>query len=464
MVATESSTAGPREWVREQPSLAGIRADAGLALVLALSSFVTALLYQRTQIYDVVADPWVWVLGIGLVALPLALRRVYPVPVGIVVSVGFFVCGQFGVPDLLIVQIALFIAIYTIGAWEPNRTLALWSRVAITSGMFLWVFITLIVASSDEDFLPDAPRSGIFSVYATFAVIQIITNLMYFGGAILFGERSWRSARTQAQLETQGQELKLERQTSAAQAVALDRLEISRELHDVVAHHVSVMGVQAAAARCSLDQSPERAAEALGVVEESAQSAIIELHSLLHTLRAPHGDVGDVSSTVGVGQLSALIATSQSSGTPTTLIIAGTPRALPMLVDVALYRVVQEALTNVRKHAGRGAQATVRLRFETDAVEVEISDDGVQQRLTHAGIASVTPPASSSGLGGGRLSSTALNNTTLRGADIGGTGLGLRGMHERIEAVGGSLTHGRRERGGFMVRARMPHPSTERPQ
>lgn len=436
MVGSGLRATTSHEWVREQPGRAGVRADAGLAVLLALSSFVTALLYQRTQIYDEVAAPWVWVLGIGLVSLPLALRRIYPVPVAVIVSIGFFICGQFGVPDLLIVQIALFTALYTVGAWEKNRTLALWSRVAITAAMFVWVFISLIIASSDEDFLPDAPRSGIFSAYATFAVIQIITNLMYFGGAFFFGERAWRSARTQAQLEAQGRELELERTTSAAQAVALDRLEIARELHDVVAHHVSVMGVQAAAARRSLDRDRERAASALAVVEQSAQSTITELHSLLNTLRTPASSAQEATSTVGVAQIPALISTSQSTGTPTTFIVAGAPRTLPMLVNIALYRVVQEALTNVRKHAGRGASATVRLRYETAAVEVEISDDGVQQKLTS-------------------------NAQPIGFEEFVGAGLGLRGMHERVEAVGGSVAYGRRERGGFIVRARVPHIAPE---
>lgn len=424
------------EWVRERPDGALVRIDAAIAVLLALASLLTAMLYQRTGIYDETAAPWVWAVGIGLAALPLAVRRRYPVPVAVAVSVGFFVCGQFGVPDLLIVQICLFLALYTIGAWEPNRVLALWSRVGITAAMFAWVIISLIISSSDESFMPGAPRSGIFSAYATFAVIQIITNLIYFGGAFFFGERSWRSARAQAQFDAQAIELDLERRTSAAQAVALDRLEIARELHDVVAHHVSIMGVQAAAARRSLARSPETAEQALTVVEESAHATITELRSLVHTLRSPDDSPEDASTTVGVAQLPALIATSQSAGTPTSFVVAGTARPLPLLVDIALYRVVQEALTNVRKHAGRGAAATVRLRYEADAVEVEIADDGVRQRLPAAPRAGVMDPST-------------------------GSGLGLRGMKERLGAVGGSLESGRRERGGFLVRARVPHRPPE---
>lgn len=416
----------PAEWVRPAPDRSGLRSDIGLAALLAVSALTTALLYQRTGMFEETAEPWVWALGLGLATLPLAVRRRYPVRVAVLVSAGFFVCGQFAVPEILIVNIALFLSLYTVGAWEPRRALAFWSRFAIAGAIIVWLVVSLIVSSSDADAYPGISRSGLFSAYATFAVIQIITNLMYFGAAFFFGERSWRAARTQAQLEARGRELELERRTSAAQAVALDRLEIARELHDVVAHHVSVMGIQAAAARRTLEADPRRAAQALEVVEASAHDAVTELRRLVRTLRTPETETG--SSTIGIAQLGALVEESQSSGVPTTLIVAGSPRPLPMLIDVALFRVAQEALTNVRKHAGRGASAEVRLRFSAEAVEVEVSDDGVQQRM---------------GVGGEPAG--------------GSSGLGLRGMRERIGAVGGTVETRRRERGGFLVRAAVPN-------
>ncbi|RGE20784.1 sensor histidine kinase [Leucobacter sp. wl10] len=418
---TSATGAATAEWVRPRPGREGMQADIGIAVLLAIASPLMGLLYLRTGLYEDVAEAWVWVVGIAFVALPLALRRRFPVPVAILVAIGFFICVQFTVPDGLIVQICLVLALYTVGAWEQNRRLALWTRFGIAAGIVLWVVLNLIVTSADENFLPGLPRTGIFSAFATFAAIQIITNLIYLGAAFVFGERSWRAAQSQAQLEAQGRELELERQTSAAQAVALDRIEIARELHDVVAHHVSVMGIQAAAARRSLDPDPDRARAALEVVEKSAHSAVEELRRLVRTLRTPETEG---ASTVGIAQLSALVAESQSAGVPVTLIVTGDPLPVPLLVDVALYRVVQEALTNVRKHAGRGATAEVRLRFETGAVEVEVSDDGVRQTLEHH--------------------------------DASGSRLGLRGMRERVGAVGGDLSAGRRERGGFMVRARVP--------
>lgn len=414
----------PTAWIRPQPGREALRTDSVLAAVLAVSALTTALLYERIGIYDSTADYWVWAVALGLGTLPLAFRRLYPSASAVAVAVGFFVAGQFGVPEILIINITLFLALYSVGAWERNRVLAFWVRFGIATGLLVWLIIALIISASDTSAFPGVSRAGLFSAFATFAVIQIITNLMYFSGSFYFGERAWRSARTQAQLEAQGRELELERRTSAAQAVALDRIAIARELHDVVAHHVSVMGIQAAAARRLLDRDPARAAASLDIVESSAQATVEELRQLVHTLRDP-GNEG-VSSTLGIAQLPDLVRDSQNAGVPTTFIVAGDPHPLPMLVDVALYRIVQEALTNVRKHAGHGAEATVRLRFSAHFTEVEVSDNGVRQTLVTA-------------------------------SDL--PGLGLRGMRERIGAVGGSVTAGRRESGGFMVRANVPYAS-----
>lgn len=409
-------------WVRPAPSRSELRADAAFAALIAVGAALSVLLYERIGIYKEVADPWVWVLGLGLCILPLAVRRRYPEAVLLLVAVGFFVCGQFGVPEILFVNIGLFCAYYTVGAWGRNRVVAFWLRLGVSIAMLAWLIISLIVTTGDPEAFPAYSRIGVFSQLAAFVAVQILTNLLYFAGAAYFGQHAWRAARTASQLDAQGRELELERRTSAAQAVALDRLGVARELHDVVAHHVSVMGIQAAAARRSLDRDPALASEALAVVEESAHTAVTELRGLVRTLRSPDED--DAASTVGVAQFAELAEASRRAGTPTELIVIGESRPLPMLVDVALYRVVQEALTNVRKHAGSGASCTVRLRFAADAVEVEVTDDGIRQ--------------------------------TLPGSRPAGSQLGLRGMRERVGAVGGTLQSGRREQGGFLVRARVP--------
>lgn len=419
-------------WTRPAIGRAEFRRDVLLAVILCVAAFTTSQLYVRTGMFEETAEPWLWVIALTGATLPLAFRRRAPVPVALIVAVAFFLCGQFLVPEILVTNISMFCALYSVGAWENNRVLAFWTRFGIGIGMIAWLVVVLIMQTADADALPAFSRVGLFSAYATFSLIQIITNVLYFGGAYFFGERAWNAARAGARLEARGAELDLERQTSAEQAVALDRIEIARELHDVVAHHVSVMGIQAAAARRLLERDPARAAESLETVEANAGQAVDELRRLVGTLRSPDRD-GEAPTTVGLAQLSTLVTDSQASGTPTTLITAGVARPVPMLVDVALYRVVQEALTNIRKHAGGGASAEVRLRFGAETVEVEVTDDGVRQ--------SAAPR-------------------------IGGAGLGLRGMRERVGAVGGSVLAERRERGGFLVRATVPvaaapgHPVT----
>lgn len=407
-------------WVRPRPALRELKGDALLAVGIAIAALTSSLLYHRLEFLEETAEPWIWGLALALSALPLALRRRYPVPVAIVVTVGYFLAGHFGVPEALVLNICIFMAIYSVGAWEQNRVVALWVRVGIAASMIIWVIVTLLISSSDYDYLPDLGRSSVFSAYATFMTIQILTNLLFFVGASFFGEKSWRTARLIAQLDAQGKELELERKTSAVQAVALDRLAIARELHDVIAHHVSVMGLHAAAARRTLTERPEKAQAALEIVEESAARTITELRQIVHTLRSP--DDEHEAQTVGVAQLPTLVEGSNLAGVKTTFIVAGEQRPLPLLVDVALYRVAQEALTNTRKHAGVGAEAEVRLRFTDSHVDIEVSDNGITQ--------------------------------TLKTDELGG--LGLKGMRERIGAVGGTLTAGKRERAGFIVRASVP--------
>lgn len=413
-------------WARPRPHAQGYRRDALGAVLLAIGATITLLLYTRVGFYTDPAPAWLSAVVIPAITLPLALRRRHPEVVALVISVAFFVGQQFSVPELLISNITLFIAIYSVGAWSRHRRAATVTRIVIIVGMFGWVTVNLLVSVSDPETLPEMSRSGVFSQFASFAIINFITNLLYFGGAYYFGDRMWAAARARAELETRTAELAAEREHSAEQAVALDRVRIARELHDVVAHHVSVMGVQAGAARRVLTADPGQASQSLGLIEQSARSAVDELHRLLTTLRETGAD-GDADaasqsvSTRGVEQLPELVEQCRAAGTSAELHIVGEPRPVTSLVGFTLYRVAQEALTNVRKHAGGRARADVRLRYLGDRVELEITDDGVG-----------------------------------RGLSAGGTGLGQVGMRERVAAVGGSLEAGPRSRGGYLVRAGIP--------
>jgi signal transduction histidine kinase len=413
-------------WVRPRPDARGYRRDALGAVVLALAATLTLLLYSRVGMITDPAPVWLSAIVIPAITLPLALRRRYPEAVAVVIAVAFFVGQQFTVPEVLMSNIALFIAIYSVGAWSRNRRAATVVRVIIIVGMFAWISVNLIISVADPEVFPEVSRSGVFSQFASYAVINFITNLLYFGGAYYFGERMWAAARSRAELEDRTAELASEREISAEQAVALDRVRIARELHDVVAHHVSVMGVQAGAARRVVSTDPAQASESLGIIEQNARSAVEELHRLLTTLREDGSDAGadaasESVSTRGVAQLPELIEQCRAAGTEAELHVVGEPRPVTSLVGFTLYRVAQEALTNVRKHAGERAEADVRLRYLDDRVELEITDTGVG-----------------------------------RGLAARGTGLGQVGMRERIAAVGGTLETGPRSRGGYLVRAGIP--------
>jgi signal transduction histidine kinase len=205
-------------------------------------------------------------------------------------------------------------------------------------------------------------------------------------------------------------------QLKAEQAAAAERARIARELHDIVAHHLSVIVLQAAGARASGKQ----AETTLEKIENSARQALAETRRLLGVLRDPE-EQADLAPQPGTGDLDALAASVQAAGLPVNLVIDGDVTALPAAVDVSVYRIIQEALTNVLKHAGP-ARADVTIGCAEDTVTVEVTDEGMAE------------PA---------------------GKDPAG-GHGLAGMRERTAVFGGELVAGPRPGGGFAVRARLP--------
>jgi signal transduction histidine kinase len=405
---------------RRAATAAELRNDVWLAAALLLGAVLSAALGSVAGVYGTDSTQgmqWGLLYAFGLTA-PLALRRRFPEIVAIVVAIVFFVGVSLRIPEIYVGNIALFIAIYTVGAWVDDRRRALYVRVAIIIAMFVWLLITTFqsaTAPTDEGL----SREGLFSPFVAFMLIQFLVNAAFFGGAYYMGDRAYASALERTALEDRTRELEAEREVTAAQAVALDRVRIARELHDVVAHHVSAMGVQAGAARAVMDRDPDAARTALAGVEQSARSALDELRHLLETLRTPNGGDAPTASTVGLAGLPALIAHAAENGLPTTLTIVGDEVPLSDLAQVNLYRVAQEALTNARRHGGPDASADVRLRYDADGVELEIANTG-------------------------------------RTAEPLRPGLGIVGMRERAAASGGTLEAAPRARGGFLVRLRVP--------
>ncbi|MGK5497159.1 sensor histidine kinase [Streptomyces sp. URMC 125] len=230
------------------------------------------------------------------------------------------------------------------------------------------------------------------------------------------------------QLEERAARLEREREAQAKVAVAAERARIARELHDVVAHNVSVMVVQADGAAYVMDTAPEQTRKALETISGTGRQALSEMRRLLGVLRTgEHSEGGEYVPQPGVEQISELIEQVRGTGLPVDFRIEGAPRPLPSSVELTAYRIVQEALTNTRKHGGPEAGATVRLTYGADDLTLLAEDDGrgAQHELYAVG-----------------------------GLD--GLGQGLIGMRERVGMVGGSLDAGPRPGGGFRISAVLP--------
>jgi signal transduction histidine kinase len=235
-----------------------------------------------------------------------------------------------------------------------------------------------------------------------------------------------------AELEDRAARLERERDAQSKVAVAAERARIARELHDVVAHNVSVMIVQADGAAYVLDASPEQAKEALAIIASTGRQALEEMRRLLGVLRSSDA-AGEYVPQPGVDQLPELLEQVRGAGLPVAFAVEGDPRPLPRGVELTAYRIVQEALTNVRKHGGPDASAGVRLRFDPNELHILIEDDG----------RGASPEA-------------------VRGGGQDGLGHGLIGMRERVGMIGGTLDAGPRPGGGFRIDVALPLRTPER--
>jgi signal transduction histidine kinase len=349
-----------------------------------LAALVATILGTSVSSQDGV--PGLAALALVLVAsAPLALRRRAPIPVLAVVSGATIVLalvGNGGASDT-----ALALAGYTVAAHEP------WRRVA-TFGIPL-----AVVGAFASQLASQEHRNWIEVVVGlTFAV-----GLPVLIGRIVFNRR---------------RRLVLDRETAAREAVTLERNRIARELHDVVAHAMSVMIVQAGAARTVVDCDPKAAHDAIAQVEETGRAGLAEMRRLIGVL-TDDGQAGSTAPMPGLAQLDPLLDTVRSAGLPVEVVRTGTARELPAGADLAAFRVIQESLTNALKHAGL-ASALVTLDYAADRVTIEVADDGRGPSLEP------------------------------------GVGHGLIGMRERVGMFGGTLVTSARPGGGFVVHAEIP--------
>ncbi|MGI5336577.1 sensor histidine kinase [Streptomyces sp. CA-181903] len=277
------------------------------------------------------------------------------------------------------------------------------------------------------------------------ALAAVCTAAGWLGVALVRTRRCHRSA-----IEERGRLLELERESAARTAVDAERARIAADLHDIVSHNVSLMVVQAGAAREVLATMPDEAAVAMSAVENAGRNAMTELRHLLGLLApAQNGDDepyrADLSPQPSLSRLNPLIDRFAFAGLPVDVRVSGVPRPLPGGIDVTAYRIVQEALTNALKH-GNAAKAEVTVRYADHSLRVEILNSGPSV-LTADSPAGTSDPAGTSG-------PAVLSGPAAGRAD--GAGRGLLGLRERVAVYGGDLDARRRLGGGYRVRARIP--------
>ncbi|MBC2903602.1 sensor histidine kinase [Streptomyces cupreus] len=397
-----------------RPSRWSRTADAVLALVLAACTVGAVGRPQQDQVApapqfgepppplpvppDTALDPGELVLA-ALTALPLIVRRRYPLAAFWAVLVLTLLFGQrsgesgAGVYPFL----SCVVAAYSAAVHSPHRLYALASLLVGA------VLMTVL----HEEYFP----------YFTTSVVPFLALVGVGLGANAI--HVWQQRVRDLQ----------ERQEAATRlAVEHERARIARELHDIVTHNVSVMVIQAGAARKVMDAAPDRAREALLAVEAGGRTAMAELRHVMGLLTMD-GEAGDraegsdpgLAPQPGLAQVPALVDRVRATGVPVELTVTGTPAALPAGADLAAYRVVQEALTNVVRHAS-GARVRVTVEHTGDGVRVEVSDSG----------------------------------GTAAGVGVPEGGRGLIGLRERLAVYGGTLDAGTRPTGGFRVRAMVP--------
>lgn len=390
----------PIAWLKRHPSVA----DGAFALVIGVVMVTTLALTDVKASAgfgnDRAPDALAYVLAVAAtVALPW--RRRFPTSVlaavgaaTLVLTVRRYAGDASGT--------ALLVASYSVAAHASRR------RAIRAGAIFLLVLMAVLVAGRLH-----GERGLTADVF--------VANFVVAGTSLVLGDNVRQRRQRLSDLEARADRLEREQRYAADRAVAAERTRIARELHDVVSHCVSVMVVQAGAARRIAHRDPEAAATAMRTVEETGRSALDDLRRMLGLLRRADGtQLAALAPQPGIGDLVELLEADPTL--PVSLTVEGTIRPLPTVVDVAAYRIAQEALTNVRKHAGPAlTRVDVRLRYEPDALVVSVMDDG------RGGAADLRPP-----------------------------GYGLLGMRERVHLCGGELRAEPRQGGGWLVRATLP--------
>jgi signal transduction histidine kinase len=386
------------------------RVDIALAVVLAVIELLSLWLVSPSaggQSPDILASA----LALAM-TLPLVFRRRRPVLVLAIIVMATILDVLRG-PSGGVVSLAVLIAVYSVAANADRRA----SIAAL--GWTMAAAVVFVAASA----VSTGP-----TVHPVLWATVLVVAWLVFGTVWLVGDLVRSRGEAVAELRQRNAELEAEREENARLAVVGERARIARELHDAVAHSLSVMVVQAGAARRALETAQpggegaaERARGALTAIESTGRDTLSEMRRVVGALR-PTGDE-PYEPQPSLDALDRLLATVREAGLPVELVTEGEARAVPRSVDLSAYRVVQEALTNTLKHA-HAASARVRLHYGSDALDVEVTDDG--------------------------------RGAAARLLEAPHRGYGLPGMRERVAMVGGELVAEPGPSGGFVVRARLP--------
>jgi signal transduction histidine kinase len=389
-----------------------------LALAVALAIYNVGSLVPETKQLQL---PYVAFLLVLLQALPLAWRRRWPVAVYFAVGIPRTIYDQLNL-NYAPIPLGPAIAYYTIMDRCSTRV-----RVFISAVTLVGIIRSQLLPGHSEP-------------YDFFVVI------LYFAVAGTLGVLSRTRRAYLSEVEGRAERAETERAREVALAAAGERARIARELHDVVAHHVSLMAVQSEAAASLLPDRPADALKSVEVIGRTAREALTELRRLLGVLRGPADVDGRVttSPSPSISELDDVLGQVRQAGITVNLRVQGSPSKLAPGVDLAAYRIVQEALTNTVKHSGAG-EASVTVSYEPGYVTVSVTDTG-----NGAVAVSVGQTAGRARTGG----AGSANGGSKRLAASGG--FGLAGIAERVASCGGSLSVGPGNAGGFAVTARLP--------
>lgn len=437
-------------WQRPGPTAAQRRTDVLIACAFFALAAISVEFMRSLGMLEGKGSP-LHILGQHVVALSAAVllvwRRSHPLLIAILANAHLYVIGtvQPTVGSSLVMQVLYFFAVYSGVAWARDRRALAYALTALVVTLSLWLAWVFALSSGLETLMSHlvvegAEGSGLFSGAVGTIGLVTLNNVLFLGGATLLGQVAWRGAlHTRRELE-HAATIREQAARLRDQAVVAERLRIARELHDVVAHHVSVMGVQAAAARRVLEKNPDAAREALGAIESSSRHAVSQMRDLLGTLRSGQlaadgtsdgSDAGGSEDRSGrpdrapqpdLEDLEELVAVSAGPHLEVSYALVeevpGAVGEVPAALQLTAYRIAQESLANVRRHS-TASRASVVVRVGRD-LEVEVLDNGAPRHGTA------------------------------------GTGLGQQGIRERAELLGGDVEIGPRRGTGYRVRAVLP--------